>query len=51
MSLYAIDTRQKTSKIETTSNPRKDDVIYTFPESSGLDDYEGLDTSVRHVYT
>jgi hypothetical protein len=28
----------------------QDHVIYTFPESSGLDDHKGPDNAVRHVY-
>lgn len=35
---------------QTSSIRCQGDVIYTFPESSGLDDHEGPDTAVRHVY-
>lgn len=35
---------------QTSSVRSQGDVIYTFPESSGLDDHEGPDTAVRHLY-
>lgn len=42
------DLKQVRPQISRTSG--QGDVIYTFPESSGLDGHEGLDTAVRHGY-